>query len=827
MAEALLREFGSEALTLIPGLYIKDGHWTIAGKAGLLIPVRNLAGLIVSIKIRAADGEEKYSSLSSKKKGGPSAGSHVHCPLGIRDSDASTVRLTEGEFKAEVATLLSGVPTISTPGVAQWKMALSVLRELNAKRVLVAFDADYRDNPQVQRSLTRCLDALVAEGYSVSQETWDPGFGKGIDDVLAGGNSPQIVASPHLLGDSGDGGDSIFRTSLSNGKDIRSRIRESDIRHRGDWFETQEALHESGLVQDIASCPKSQHRTLILELAGHLGFAEKTTEFLSLREYLREVVRENRESEEQEESGKVKVPSNIQHLQKIAVAPSRILARDGEVFVIIEDGESRGVVRSKSEKFKLWLTRSLFAMHGETVSDTALKDAVRLVEAMALDERNIHDVHLRIAKQDNGDFWYDLADPTGRAVRMTPGGWEVVWKPPVYFRQHAKTAPQVMPERGGDLNALRKFIRVSDEHDWHLLISWLVTCLIAEGPRPSIVLTGEQGSSKSTTARVLKRLLDPAVTELIPIGKDQAQLSLSARQAYVLAFDNISYIAPEVSDNLCRLVTGDSFEKRTLYTDDESVLWNIRCAVILNGITSIVTQPDLLDRSIIIRLRPFKGHERLREDDLWREFQRERGKILGCLFDLAVCALSRRTDVVEVPDCRMGDFAAWAVALEMGAGWPSGLIETALAKNVEVQTEEALEHSQTAQAIIRLVEKEGEWLGRPTELHLRLKELWASESGQLPKNSASLGREVARVTPVLRKVGISIERGRPERDTRIRQISIKGIGKMLSPLSPPSPPSTERDEVRPDPRPQSAHSKAATSRPAPPPKPEDYGEEEF
>jgi hypothetical protein len=463
------------------------------------------------------------------------------------------------------------------------------------------------------------------------------------------------------------------------------------------------------------------------------------------------------------------------------------LARDGEVFVIIEDGESRSVVRSKSERFKLWLTQSLFARHQETVSDTALKDAVRLIEAMAVDEQNIHDVHLRIAKQDNGDFWYDLADPTGRAIRMTRAGWEVVWKPPVYFRQHAKTSPQVMPERGGDLEVLRKFIRVSSEHDWDLLIAWLVTCLIAEGPRPSIVLTGEQGSSKSTTARVLRRLLDPAVTELIPISKDQAQLSLSARQSYVLAFDNISYIAPEVSDNLCRLVTGDAFEKRILYTDDESLLWNIRCAVILNGISSIVTQPDLLDRSIIIRLKPFKAHERLREEDLWSEFQRERGRILGCLLDLAVCALSRRADVKEVPDCRMGDFATWAVALEMGAGWPSGVIERALANNMEVQTEEALEHSQAAQAIIRLVEKECEWEGTATDLHLKLKELWTSESGQLPKQPASLGREVARVTPVLRKVGISVERLRRDRHTRIRQISIKGMANLPSPLSPLSP----------------------------------------
>ena len=63
----------------------QDGRrwWSLAGAAGLLIPVRNLDGHIVALKVRAdvpGDGP-KYTTISSAKHGGPSPGAQVHVPL--------------------------------------------------------------------------------------------------------------------------------------------------------------------------------------------------------------------------------------------------------------------------------------------------------------------------------------------------------------------------------------------------------------------------------------------------------------------------------------------------------------------------------------------------------------------------------------------------------------------------------------------------------------------------------------------------------------------------------------------------------------------------
>lgn len=214
--------FGVEVLLSVPGFVRKnkDGrqYLTIAGAAGLLVPVRDLAGRIVAVKVRRDDTGKgpRYSYLSSVKHGGPGPGSPVHVPRGIQ-APAATVRLTEGELKADVATILSGppekrrrrkaskakrrkstrafplgMPTLGLPGVAGWKAALPLLRELQTTTVRIAFDADAADKPAVARALAACVEGLAAEGFAVEVELWDA-TQKGIDDALDAGVAIEVL----------------------------------------------------------------------------------------------------------------------------------------------------------------------------------------------------------------------------------------------------------------------------------------------------------------------------------------------------------------------------------------------------------------------------------------------------------------------------------------------------------------------------------------------------------------------------------------------------------------------------------------------------------
>lgn len=157
----------------VPGLYRNNlGRWTLAGVSGLVIPVRDVQGRIVGCQIRADKPGEggKYRWLSSRRNGGSSPGVRAHCPLLARPP-AKTVRLTEGPLKADVANLLSGVPTIAFPGVMSWRTCLPLLTQLEAAEVLLAFDQDWRTNKVVAGALAAAYRALK-KNYRVGIEVW-------------------------------------------------------------------------------------------------------------------------------------------------------------------------------------------------------------------------------------------------------------------------------------------------------------------------------------------------------------------------------------------------------------------------------------------------------------------------------------------------------------------------------------------------------------------------------------------------------------------------------------------------------------------------------
>jgi hypothetical protein len=203
LAQRLHDRFGDKVLT-VPGIVAKEGdrgrYLTIRGAAGCLIPVRDAQGRIVALKSRSDDAKgdsPKYSYLSSVKDGGPGPGSPVHLPLGI-SGPVERVRLTEGALKADIATALSGMPTISLPGVSNGSAAVATLKALGVQTVLVSFDADASSNETVARALRACIATLTEAGFGIELELWDGTQAKGIDDALAAGLSINVVTGEQV-----------------------------------------------------------------------------------------------------------------------------------------------------------------------------------------------------------------------------------------------------------------------------------------------------------------------------------------------------------------------------------------------------------------------------------------------------------------------------------------------------------------------------------------------------------------------------------------------------------------------------------------------------
>lgn len=259
---------------------------------------------------------------------------------------------------------------------------------------------------------------------------------------------------------------------------------------------------------------------------------------------------------------------------------------------------------------------------------------------------------------------------------------------------------------------LREFLNVATEDDFMLLIAWLVATYREQGPFPMLVLHGEQGSAKSTTARVLRDLVDPNAASLRAEPMEARHLMISANNGWVAAFDNISRIPGWLSDALCRLATGGGFAARTLYTDREETIFDAQRPALMTGIEELVVRGDLLDRAIIISLPRIPTSARQTESLFYRRFHAVRPLILGALLDAVSCALRNVTGVRLDRIPRMADFAVWIEAASPALGWKSGAFLDAYEHNRRTASDVVLE----APVVEPLRKIALPWTGTATEL---------------------------------------------------------------------------------------------------------------
>jgi hypothetical protein len=191
VARAVVDAVGEASAAEVPGIYRAeaDGRswWSFGGSAGLVIPVRDLDGRVVALKIRRreADADPRYLYVTSAKRGGATAEIAAHVPAAALALRASSRRLvlTEGELKADVATALLGEPVVSIPGVGAWRAGVELARAWGAHHVRIALDHDEKPRARlvVARAALSILGALRADGFNVSLWQWEGS--KGLDDM--------------------------------------------------------------------------------------------------------------------------------------------------------------------------------------------------------------------------------------------------------------------------------------------------------------------------------------------------------------------------------------------------------------------------------------------------------------------------------------------------------------------------------------------------------------------------------------------------------------------------------------------------------------------
>jgi len=394
-----------------------------------------------------------------------------------------------------------------------------------------------------------------------------------------------------------------------------------------------------------------------------------------------------------------------------------------DAFASIPFNGHREIWSLKSKFFRQWLIKQFYEREKKSPNSEAIRQALNTLEAKAVFDGPEIKLNLRIAAEHDSTIWYDLANNDWQAVKITPDGWEVVDNPPILFRRFKNTAAQVLPQPGGSLELLKKYVNLQNEDDWLLLFALIVHALVPNVPHGISIFYGDKGSAKTTAQRVIRKLIDPAHRDTMTLPQNKNELALTLTTNYAPCFDNLDGLKPWQSDMLCQAATGGGISKRELYTDTEEVILSFLRCPMLNGINLVTSRDDLLDRSVLFRLDRIGKEWRKTESEFWQEFEQDRPFILGAIFDALAGAL-RIYPQVKLPALpRMADFAQWGYAIMEAVSNSGEKFLEAYYKNITGANEEAVLGDVVGAAVVEFMNDRGNWRGTATELLEQLNDL--------------------------------------------------------------------------------------------------------
>ncbi|WP_218028767.1 hypothetical protein, partial [Zoogloea ramigera] len=199
-----------------------------------------------------------------------------------------------------------------------------------------------------------------------------------------------------------------------------------------------------------------------------------------------------------------------------------------------------------STGFDRWLRGQVYAAHKVGIPDQAMKTTIATLGAVGTFEGPEVQTYLRCAKQ--GDAYYlDLCDDGWRAVRIAAGEWSLQDRSPVHFVRTAGARPLPQPGARGNVNVLWRHLNIPRDAR-PLVLTWLLDAMRPDTPYPVLEVSGEMGSSKSTTQRRLRALIDPVAVPLRGAPKCVEDIHIAAANAQVCSFENLSSLSQDMQD---------------------------------------------------------------------------------------------------------------------------------------------------------------------------------------------------------------------------------------------------------------------------------------
>ncbi len=284
-----------------------------------------------------------------------------------------------------------------------------------------------------------------------------------------------------------------------------------------------------------------------------------------------------------------------------------------------------------------------------------------------------------------------------------------------------------------------------------LMDAWLVALVAGVRPLPILATVGDKGGGKTHAIRAVSMLtmLDDPTT----VSDDPRDLWTLTTRRPVVALDNVdSKPAPWLPDLLAAAVTGVTYERRRLYSDNAVIQSRAAAAFAVSTRTAAFARPDVAERTLPIITGVFSDERRASDNDLTRDVKQKRDRVLTWAVMQAVYLLQKLPDAPTLPG-RFVDFGRVVWAYDNGRA-PAALKALQQAQMLTVGDADPL-ISAILEYAGELLGELGRWKGSPSGLVKAL----AGAGAELPylNGGKAIARMLREGTGTLGLFGLTVE----------------------------------------------------------------------
>jgi len=399
---------------------------------------------------------------------------------------------------------------------------------------------------------------------------------------------------------------------------------------------------------------------------------------------------------------------------------------------------------------------------------TFLKDEAYQKEISILASRVYFDA-------DNNSVYYDLCNGK-EIIEITPTMITKIEKPVGMFDQKLTDKEQVdyVPTPAKELPALLSKVANVTKNNLLILATFLCVCFLGNYfPTAALLITGPQGTSKTTLTRIIQRIVHPQKVSALSLSAKIQDISIALSTRLLTCFDNASGVKPEVADILCSAVTKGAFQTRELYTTAGERLIEFKSIIVINGIDIISRRTDLMERCIMLELEPILPENRKTEKEVEAVVVDTLPMILGAIFDAVQQVLAM--DEIELQTLsRMADFEQWAVKFAIAMGYTATEYQEALKINKQRLIDAVSFGNPVVFAVVELMRYKDSVKYGFQEFYAKcydvLKEkATPNELSMFPKSASSLSRALGGMEENLKAFGITFrsENIGPNKEARL------------------------------------------------------------